>query len=95
MDESPGGGIRTAAEQIHALGAAHCIICTDFGVYTLPESVEGLREFIACLLDLGVPVYAVRGGKVTPIQRWMPYLTKHAPRPIACHGRRSTAACMA
>jgi hypothetical protein len=37
------------------LGAEHCIVCTDFGVYTLPTPVEGLREFIACLMDLGVP----------------------------------------
>ena len=25
-----------------------------FGVYTLPDPVEGLREFIASLLDLGI-----------------------------------------
>ncbi|RMF87391.1 MAG: hypothetical protein D6736_12885 [Nitrospinota bacterium] len=60
MEEGPGGGVRTAAEQIQALGAAHCIIGTDFGVYTLPEPVEGLREFIACLLDLGIPVDDIR-----------------------------------
>jgi hypothetical protein len=55
MDESPKGGVKLAAEHIEALGASHCIISTDFGVYTLPEPVEGLREFIACLLDLGIP----------------------------------------
>jgi hypothetical protein len=60
MDEGPGGGVRLVAEQIQALGAEHCIICTDFGVYTLPEPVEGLREFIACLLDLGIPVDDIR-----------------------------------
>lgn len=54
MAEGPGGGIRTVAEQIRELGAEHCIIATDLGVYTLPEPVEGLREFIACLLDLGI-----------------------------------------
>jgi len=54
MRESLGGGVRLVAEQIQTLGAEHCIICTDFGVYTLPEPVEGLREFIACLLDLGI-----------------------------------------
>ena len=54
MDEGVGGGIRLAAEQIQQLGADHCIIATDFGVYTLPDPVEGLREFIASLLDLGI-----------------------------------------
>ena len=46
--------MKLVAEQIDELGAQHCIICTDFGVYTLPTPVEGLREFIACLLDLGI-----------------------------------------
>jgi len=48
------GGIKLVAEQIEKLGAENCIICTDFGVYTLPTPVEGLREFVACLLDLGI-----------------------------------------
>jgi microsomal dipeptidase-like Zn-dependent dipeptidase len=56
MDEGPKGGVKLVAERIEALGASHCIISTDFGVYTLPEPVEGLREFIACLLDLGISV---------------------------------------
>jgi len=54
MDEGPGGGVKHVAEQIRELGAEHCIISTDFGVSTLPEPVEGLREFIACLLDLRI-----------------------------------------
>ena len=60
MSEGPGGGVRTVAEQIDALGPEHCIIATDLGVYTLPEPVEGLREFIACLLDLGITPEAIR-----------------------------------
>lgn len=60
MSEEDLGGVRTVAEQIEALGAEHCIIGTDFGVYTLPEPVEGLREFIACLLDLGIPAEDIR-----------------------------------
>ncbi len=60
MAEEPSGGVRAVAEQIEAVGADHCIIATDFGVYTLPEPVEGLREFIACLLDLGFPVDDIR-----------------------------------
>jgi len=54
MEEGPGGGVRLASEQIQELGADRCIIATDFGVYTLPEPVEGLREFIACLMDMGI-----------------------------------------
>ena len=54
MTDTPPGGVRNVAKQIRAIGAEHCIIATDFGVYTLPTPVEGLREFIACLLDLGI-----------------------------------------
>lgn len=60
MKEGTGAGVREVAEQIEELGADHCIVSTDFGVYTLPEPVEGLREFIACLLDLGTPVDEIR-----------------------------------
>lgn len=49
------GSIRKAAEQIRQVGVDHCILATDFGGYTLPDPVEGLREFIASLLDLGMP----------------------------------------
>jgi hypothetical protein len=60
MKEELTGGVREAADQIRELGADRCIIATDFGVYTLPEPVEGLREFIACLLDLGIPQGEIR-----------------------------------
>lgn len=60
MQEGTDTGVREVAEQVEELGADHCIIATDFGVYTLPEPVEGLREFIACLLDLGTPVDEIR-----------------------------------
>jgi len=60
MEEGPKGGVRTVAEQIKELGADNCIIATDFGVYTLPTPVEGLREFIACLLDLGMNANDIR-----------------------------------
>lgn len=61
MSEGPGGGgVKTVAEHIRAVGAEHCIIGTDFGVYTLPAPVEGLREFIACLLDLGITTDEIR-----------------------------------
>ena len=58
IDEGmPGGtkaGVHTVAKQIQELGAEHFILASDFGVYTLPTPVEGLREFIACMLDLGI-----------------------------------------
>lgn len=60
MMEGPGSGVKKVAEQIRTVGAEHCIICTDLGVYTLPAPVEGLREFIACLLDLGITAEEIR-----------------------------------
>ena len=33
---------------------------TDFGRYGLSTPVEGMREFIACMLDLGISVDEVR-----------------------------------
>lgn len=54
------GSIRRAAEQIRQVGVEHCILATDLGVYTLPDPVEGLREFVASLLDLGVPAADIR-----------------------------------
>lgn len=60
MMEGPGSGVKKVAEQIRAVGAEHCIMCTDLGVYTLPAPVEGLREFIACLLDLGITPDEIR-----------------------------------
>jgi hypothetical protein len=34
--------------------AKRCIMSTDFGPYALSTPVEGLRQFIACMLDLGI-----------------------------------------
>jgi hypothetical protein len=46
--------VGTAFDQITALGAENCVLSTDFGTLDLPLPVEGLREFIFCLLDLGL-----------------------------------------
>ncbi len=54
MTGTPGRGIREVAEQIQGIGPEHCIMSTDFGRYALSGPVEGLREFIACMLDLGL-----------------------------------------
>lgn len=63
------GSIRKAAEQIRQVGVDHCILATDFGVYTLPDPVEGLREFIASFLDLGISSDDIRTMVKTNPQR--------------------------
>ena len=60
MTGTPGSGIREVAEQLRELGAEHCVMSTDFGRYALSTPVEGLRHFIACMLDLGIPAEDVR-----------------------------------
>jgi hypothetical protein len=60
MSSTPGGGVKRVAEQIIDIGADRCIIASDFGVYTLSTPVEGLRQFAACMLDLGIPAADVR-----------------------------------
>ena len=55
MSGEVGGGVKAVAEQMERIGWESCVMCTDFGVYTLPTPVEGLREFIACLMDMGIP----------------------------------------
>ncbi len=60
MSGADEGGVKQMSEQIQELGAKHCVISTDFGVYTLPSPVEGFREFIACLLDMGLPQEDIR-----------------------------------
>lgn len=60
MDTAPDGGVKKVSEQIRELGAEHCILASDFGVYTLPTPVEGFRNFVACMLDLGIPADDIR-----------------------------------
>jgi len=48
------GGLPAVAQNMLAIGPEHCIMATDFGRYGLSTPVEGLRQFITCLLDLGV-----------------------------------------
>lgn len=60
MGEQTSGGIRLASEQIQTFGADNCIIGTDFGVYILPDPIEGLREFIAALMGLGTCLGDIR-----------------------------------
>jgi hypothetical protein len=60
MTEEASGGIKLVAKQIQDLGARHCIMSTDFGRYALSPPVEGLRQFISCMLDLGIHPNDVR-----------------------------------
>jgi hypothetical protein len=60
MEAVPGAGIREVAEQIQELGAGHCVMSTDFGRYALSTPVEGLRQFITCMLDLGLMADEIR-----------------------------------
>ncbi len=53
-------GVHTVAKQVRQYGAEHFILASDLGVYTLPSPVEGMREFAACMLDLGIPADDIR-----------------------------------
>jgi hypothetical protein len=89
MDDAPGGGVRLVAEQIEALGPEQCILATDFGVYTLPTPVEGLRNFVACMLDLGIGERAIRTMIATNPARLLgidPAEASTAPAHDAAHG---------
>ncbi len=46
--------IGDAFDQIRELGAEHCILSTDLGTVEHPYPVEGLRQFIFCLMDIGM-----------------------------------------
>jgi hypothetical protein len=54
------GGLRGLRAQIDAVGAEHLLISSDYGVRSLPPPVEGMRQAIACLLDLDVDVPSIR-----------------------------------
>jgi hypothetical protein len=54
MEALPAEGIREVADQMRELGAVNCVMSTDFGRYALSTPLEGLRQFITCMLDLGI-----------------------------------------
>jgi len=60
MEALPDEGIRQVADQVRELGAANCVMSTDFGRYALSTPVEGLRQFITCMLDLGITPDEIR-----------------------------------
>jgi hypothetical protein len=60
MSEAAAGGLPYIAAQMQELGAENCVMSTDFGRYALSTPLEGLRQFIACLLDLGISAEDIR-----------------------------------
>ena len=54
------GGLLGLAAQIEAIGAPNVVVSTDYGVRSLPTPVEGMRQAIACLLDLDVDEGSIR-----------------------------------
>ena len=60
MSESAAGGLPFIAKQMKEIGPEHCVMATDFGRYGLSTPVEGLRQFIACMLDLGLNTDEIR-----------------------------------
>ena len=48
------------ANQIRTIGPEHFILSTDYGVRSMPPPVEGIRQAIACLLDMEFNVDEIR-----------------------------------
>ena len=42
------------AVYIRSIGAEHCLMSTDSGMFSVPVPVESMRTFIALLLDAGI-----------------------------------------
>ena len=54
------GGLAGLKAQIDAVGADHLILSSDYGVRSLPTPVEGMRQAIACLLDMEVEATSIQ-----------------------------------
>jgi hypothetical protein len=52
--------LRDLKEELYALGPEHFILVTDYGVRAAAPPVEGMRQFIASLLDMDVPPDDIR-----------------------------------
>lgn len=46
--------------QLRTIGPEHFILSTDYGVRSMPTPVEGMRQAIACLLDMEFSVDEIR-----------------------------------
>jgi hypothetical protein len=67
---APGHGDATPqelAERIKAIGAEHAVMATDYGQVESPPAPEGMRWYIAQMLESGIPAQDVeRMTKVNP-----------------------------
>lgn len=52
--------LRGLSDQIRVIGPEHFILDTDYGLRSLSSPVEGMRQFIACLLDMEISVDEIR-----------------------------------
>ena len=75
--------IREVADYMRELGADHCIMSTDFGRYALSTATEGLRQYIACMLDLGISADEIR-TMVKTNPEWLP----SNPRETFLHAKK-------
>ena len=46
------GGLPGLAKEIRELGPENFVLDTDYGTHTLSAPVEGMRQFIACMIEL-------------------------------------------
>lgn len=51
-DKTKPNGLGLLKEDIMAIGTEHFVLCSDYGIRGTPTPVEGMRQFIAALLDL-------------------------------------------
>jgi hypothetical protein len=58
--KSKHGGLAGLKEQIRTVGPQHIVLSTDFGVRSLPPPVEGMRQLLACLLDMELSTEEIR-----------------------------------
>ena len=48
------------ANTIQTIGVKHFILASDYGIRATPNPVEGMRQFITCLLDMEIAVDDIR-----------------------------------
>lgn len=54
-DEAKRESLLDLKRTIEEVGVQHFVLASDYGIRATPSPVEGMRQFIACLLDMEVP----------------------------------------
>ena len=54
------GDLGQMGQQIRAIGPEHFVLDTDYGMRMMPTPVEGMRQLVACLLDMDFGVSDIR-----------------------------------